>query len=309
MQTLDELNDAFALPDILSFDEPHAGMTRARIHTAHCDAELYLQGAHLTHWKPAGAEPVLFLSEQSAFAPGKAIRGGIPIIFPWFGAPASSPVHTPADAPSHGFARTGSWTLRFAALAGDDLHLSLTLDRDPSVPGMFSALQLGADFVIGSTLQIRLVVLNTAPGEGAAEAHFEEALHTYFHVGDLAGVSVEGLAGTNYLDKTENFTRKKETQTEIHFHGEIDRPYLNTSGPVTLIDQGLRRRIELHKHHSETTVVWNPAAELTSRLPDLAADAWRHFVCIEAANAAENALALKPGEAHTMSVQITVQPL
>ena len=97
-------------------------MIRALITTAACEAELYLQGAHVTSWKPAGQAPVLFLSERSAFEVGKPIRGGIPVIFPWFGAPENSSVHPPAGSVMHGFARITEWTVTFAALAGDEVH-------------------------------------------------------------------------------------------------------------------------------------------------------------------------------------------
>ena len=69
MQNIDQLNASFAIPGVLSFDE-HNGLDRARITTPACTAELYLQGAHITAWQPAGTEPVLFLSDRSAFAPG-----------------------------------------------------------------------------------------------------------------------------------------------------------------------------------------------------------------------------------------------
>src|ERR1700684_620899 len=101
---LQQLNDDFGLPGELSFDEPYPGMTRVVVTTSSCSAELYLQGAHLTHWQPAGEKPVLFLSEKSAFAPGKAIRGGVPVIFPWFG-----PRSDGKPGPAHGLARTALW--------------------------------------------------------------------------------------------------------------------------------------------------------------------------------------------------------
>lgn len=308
MQTADQLHDQFSLPGALTFDEQHPGMPRARIETPACTAELYLQGGHLTQWQPRGQEPVLFLSERSAFAPGKAIRGGIPVIFPWFGAPERSPVGPPAGSPSHGFARTWPWTLRFAALSGDAVHLSLTLDAHESSLG-FGALQLGLDLILGSSLTVRLSAAN---GSSKAEAHpflFEEALHAYFNVGDAETVTLTGLGNTEYLDKTENFARKRQTTPETRFEGETDRPYLHTGATVTLQDPVLCRRLQLTKTNSRTTVVWNPGQELAGRLPDLAPDAWRHFICMETANAGEDAVTLPPGQAHTMSMHVEVLAL
>lgn len=306
MQTVAQLEEEFGIPDCLAFDEPHPGMPCARVVTPFCTAELYLQGAHLTQWQPAGEQPVLFLSERSGFEPGKAIRGGIPVIFPWFGAPDTSPVHPPKGSASHGFARVWPWTLRFAALAGDELHLSLTLDHNERLHALgFDFLPLGVDFILGRTLTVRL----TAANAGKESFLLEEALHTYLRVGDIHRVSVEGLAGLEYLDKTDNFRRKTQEDPTLTFTAETDRPYLNTGSPVTLVDPVLGRRLRVVKGHSLTTVVWNPAAELTAKLPDLAGDDWQHFACLETANAAENAVTLNPGQAHTMQMQLEVHPL
>ena len=118
MQQPDELTEQFAIPECLTFDEPFPGMPRALVSTPQCRAELYLQGAHLTQWQPAGQQPALFLSERSAYLPGKAIRGGIPVVFPWFGAPELSPVHPPAGSAAHGktFTCRLRWTTTRASM-------------------------------------------------------------------------------------------------------------------------------------------------------------------------------------------------
>lgn len=306
MQTAAALNEEFAIPDLLTFDEPYPGMPRACLTSPACTSELYLQGAHLTHWAPSGQEPVLFTSERSSFAPGKAIRGGIPIIFPWFGAPETSPVHPAPGSSSHGFARVWPWTLRFAALAGDDLHLSLTLDHNERLHALgFDFLQLGVDLTLGHTLTVRLTTMNNRN----TAFLLEEALHTYLQIGDIEQVFISGLAGTDYLDKTENFRRKTQNEDQVRFTAETDRPYLGTTAPITLRDPVLRRCLNITKTNSNTTVVWNPAAELTAKLPDLAPDDWHQFACIETANVAENAVTLAPQQAHSMAMHLSVGPM
>lgn len=308
MQTTDQLTREFAIPGVLAFRETHPGMVAVDVTTAACTAQLYLQGAHLTQWQPAGQAPVLFLSERSAFAPGKAIRGGIPVVFPWFASPETSPVHPPAGSPSHGFARTSPWSLRFAAIAGDDVHLSLLLDPAPHREP-FQSLQVGLDISLGNACDVRLTVANASTDPGAAPVLFEEALHTYLHVGDARQVSIEGLRGTAFLDKTDGFQRKTQTEDPLRFHGETDRMYLNTKTSLTLTDPTLKRRLHLRKTGSETTVIWNPATEVAGRLADLGADAWPHFACMETANAGENALRLPAGQAHTMGMHLSVEAL
>jgi glucose-6-phosphate 1-epimerase len=256
LMDLQSLNDNFALPGTLTFDEPHPGMIRAVVSTPACSAELYLHGAHLTQWQPTGEQPVLFLSERSAYSADKAIRGGIPIIFPWFGSPATSPAHPPANAPSHGFARTSPWNLAFAALAGEDLHLTLALEPNEASRAVgYETFQLAYQIILGRKLTLRLTVANTASGDDAQPFLFEEALHTYLSVGDVQQVSLTGLQGTTFLDKTDNFLRKQQAEPTLTLSGETDRPYLDTAAAVVLHDAVLHRRITIRKSNSQTTVI------------------------------------------------------
>jgi glucose-6-phosphate 1-epimerase len=306
-QTIDQLNASFAIPGILSFDE-HGGLLRARITTPVCTGEFYLQGAHVTAWQPANEQPVLFLSEKSAFTPGKAIRGGIPIIFPWFGPRTATPAlegqTQRTDGPSHGFARTQPWRLDFGAYAADELHLSLSLEPTELTRSLgFDNFLVACQITFGRELRIRLSVAN----DGTQPLHFEEALHTYLHVGDVEQARVHGLFETEYLDKTEAFARKTQTEPVLTLTGPTDRPYLNTTSPIVVDDPVLHRRITVTKANSNTTVVWNPWAN--AGLADMPADGWRHMLCIEAANAAENAITLQPREAHVMETTISVEAL
>lgn len=304
MQTAEQLNTDFGLPGQLEFDAPYAGYPRAVITTEACSAQLFLQGAHLTQWQACDRLPALYLSPNSAFALGKAIRGGIPVIFPWFGSPETSPVHVPPGSPSHGFARTAPWTLQFAALAGEDLHLSLTLDRGDEMRALgFSDFELVYEAILGRSLTIRLSVGNT----GNAPLLFEEALHSYLCVSETGDISVSGLKDTEFLDKTENFRRKTQTDTLLRFDGETDRPYLNTTAPVVLRDSGLSRSLTIAKTGSNSTVTWNPGPKLSAKLPDLPPEAWRRFVCIETSNVAENAITLDPGQVHVMEMRLTAE--
>lgn len=302
-QTLDELNASFAIPGILSFDE-HGDLIRARITTPACTGELYLQGAHVTAWQPANEQPVLFLSEKSAFASSKAIRGGIPIIFPWFGSRTATLESPRIDGPSHGFARTQTWKLDFGAYAADELHLSLSLEPTELSRSLgFDKFLLAYQVTFGRKLRLRLSVAN----DGDKPLRIEEALHTYLRVGDVEQAKVHGLFETEYLDKTDNFARKTQTEPVLTLTSLTDRPYLNTTSPIVVDDPVLHRRITVTKGNSNTTVVWNPWAN--AGLADMPEDGWRHMLCVESANAAENALKLQPHEAHVMETTLFVEAL
>lgn len=306
MPTLTELNDQFAIPGALTFATGNGGLLSAHIATPACTAEIYLHGAHITAWQPAGHAPAIFLSERSFFASDKPIRGGVPIVFPWFGARTATPVDPRTDGPSHGFARLSQWQVAFAAFAGEDLHLTLTLSPDETSRSLgFDHFQLIYELVFGVDLRVRLTVAN----QGATPLHFEEALHTYFAVGDATQVQFFGLAGTEFLDKTDAFKRKRQIEEALTLSKETDRPYLNTSATVTLDDPALHRRILIAKTNSLTTVVWNPWDALSAKLPDMSPEGWRSMTCVETANAVENAITLAPGEAHTMEAHIRIEEM
>jgi glucose-6-phosphate 1-epimerase len=304
--TIDELNERFGISGALAFEATGSGLARAKVTTPACTAELYLQGAHLALWQPAGAEPVLFLSEATKLEKGVAIRGGIPVIFPWFGARTATPESPRTDGPSHGFARITEWEVSFAAVVGEDLHLALSLVPDDNARTLgFDHFRVALQFTLGRTLAVKMTVAN----ENSEPLRFEEALHTYLHVGDATQVAVRGLQGTEFLDKPDGYKRKTQAEEPLHFERETDRVYLNTEATVHIDDPVLKRTLVVEKSGSHTTVVWNPWSELSHKLVDMTDDGWRSMVCVETANAAEGAVVLEPRSLHTMEARFRVEPL
>jgi glucose-6-phosphate 1-epimerase len=300
MMDITQLNEHFAIPGVLAFHATPSGLVFAEITTQHSKATVYLQGAHLASWQPVGQQPVLFLSRRSELVPGKAIRGGVPIAFPWFAAR-----HDGKAGPSHGFARTQDWTLAFAALAGDDLHLTFTLGPTELSRSLgYDHFHLVYQLAIGRTLTMQLTVGNDAD----APLIFEEALHTYYSVVDIHEVSVTGLEGTSYLDKMDDM-REKVQHGAVTITEPTDRVYLNTAAACVLHDKAGRRRITVAKTNSNTTVVWNPWESGALKLPDLDPSEWHEFLAIESVNAAANAVTLAPRAAHTMQARVSVEEI
>ena len=268
------------------------------ITTPHATATVYLQGAHITAWQPAGRQPVLFTSRKTELAPGKPIRGGVPIAFPWFAAR-----HDGKPGPSHGFARIQDWTLAFAALAGEDLHLTFTLAPTELSRSLgYDSFRLAYQLVIGRNLSLQLTVANDA----AEPLVFEEALHTYYAVADVHEATVTGLEGVTYLDKVDNFAPKVQQGT-VTFTGQTDRVYLDTAASCVLHDAAGKRQIIVAKENSHTTVVWNPWDTGAAKLPDLDPTEWHEFVAVETVNAAKDSVTLQPGSTHTMQAHISVK--
>lgn len=301
---LQEYTDKHAIPGVISFAANEQGLVYASITSAACNAVLYLQGAHLTEWCPSEHEPVLFLSERSIMAPGKAIRGGVPIIFPWFGARTENKYSSRTDGPSHGFARTSEWQLAETKVKDDDVILKLILNANDATRALgYNDFQVSYELTLGESLGLQLTVENRS----SENLIFEEALHTYFLVGDVQQISIYGLADTTYFDKTDQFKRKYQTESALTLTGETDRPYIGTEAVVEVSDPVLRRQIIVTKDNSRTTVVWNPWKELTSKLADMSPDGWLRMVCVETANAMDDAVTLSPGAQHTISAKIAVK--
>lgn len=297
---INALNDNFGLPGVLAFEEYH-GLARVVITTPAARAVVYLQGAHLAEWQPAGQAPVLFLSEKTAYKKGKAIRGGVPVIFPWFG-----DRHDGKAGPAHGFARAAEWEFLFAALTGEDVHVTLALTPNEATRALgFDKFRVAYQLTIGRTLTLQLSVAN----EAEEPMVFEEALHTYFAVGDVREASVTGLAQTSYFDKRDNGAEKVQTEDPLTLHWTTDRLYFNTEAECVIADPVLKRQISVKKTNSATTVVWNPWSELTPGLADMDADAWPGMLCVECGNAGPNAVTLEPGQVHTMRSSISLETL
>lgn len=290
----------FDIPDALSFEDGQGGLLRAVISTPAAEADVYLQGAHVTHWTPRGQRPVLFVSPKSLFAPGKAIRGGVPVIFPWFGARGDG-----RPGPAHGFARNSEWVIEGTKLRNDGrVEITLALAPNDVTRGFgYSAFHLRFRVTVGSELEMELETCNDAK----EPLTFEEALHTYLAVADIRQASVSGLEGTAYIDKTDGFKRKKLGNEPLRITKETDQVHLSTKSTCVVHDPVWNRRIIVEKNGSDSTVVWNPWTDKTKGMSDMAPDDWKGMICVETANAADNAIHLPPGASHKLTALIRVE--
>jgi D-hexose-6-phosphate mutarotase len=280
------------IPGYVAVVTGNGGLAKMEVTTPFSAAEIYPHGAQVTQFQKRGEPPLLFLSRQSWFAPGRPIRGGVPICFPWFG--------NRAGEPSHGFARISEWELVQSAVAGDGtVTLRFAL---PSIAGREAWKNLRTEFIVtvGGTLTLELVAVNDAC-DGTLE--IENCLHTYFSVGDIGSVSLTGLQHTAYLDDAGGGQgdRKFQAEPALRISSETNRTYLDTAATVEIRDQNLQRAIRVEKHHSQSTVVWNPWT--TQKLPDDFDPAeHRHMVCVESGNVNQNKIALAPGQSSSLKV-------
>lgn len=293
------LNERFGAPGRLVFTAGPGGFPVAEISNDHATATVALHGAQPLAFQPRGQAPVLWVSRQAAFAPGKAIRGGIPICWPWFGPHPSDPAK-----PSHGFARTRPWrVLQADAASGSETTLRLGLSDDEATRALWPhRFELELLVSVGRELQVTLVARNPGPEPFTCTG----ALHSYFAVGDVPAVAIHGLDGCDYLDQIDGHRRKTQAGA-VTFAGEVDRIYLDTDATCTIEDGALGRRIEVAKRGSRATIVWNPWVEKARRLSDFGDDEYRGMVCVETANAGEDVVTVPPGGEHQLAAMIGVR--
>ena len=297
---LTELDRRFAIPGVAKVTEGNGGLPRVQISGAFGSGEVYLHGAQVTSWKPAGHDEVLFVSTKSHWQEGQAIRGGIPICFPWFRAKADD-----AHAPAHGVVRTRSWELESVVESENGVAVSMVTHSDEQSrrwwPGEFRLLHR---VTFGPKLNLELVCTNT----GTMPFRFEEALHTYNRVSDVAKARLQGLDTVQFLDNTDS-NREKTQIGDVAIASQTDSAYMNTGNAVDLLDPAMQRHIRLTKANSRTTVVWNPWREGAAGLKDLGDGEWKQFLCAEASNILGDSVNLDPGQEHKMTAVLSVAKL
>lgn len=265
-------------------------------------ASVLLQGAQLLRFNPTGESNWLWLSEDEPFLAGKAVRGGIPICWPWFGDPHRNPdrvqQHIRAGQ-AHGFARQANWQLDSIEESPHSVLLALVLDT-MHLPGTHWAgqAQVTATFRFSAgALSVALKTINT----DTETLHFSQALHSYFPTPDIRQTRVEGLSGEQYVDTLDNWQTKFQ-QGPLCFQTETDRIY-DVSSPLQLVTPAAS--MCLRQAQARTAVVWNPWEAKAQRLSHFAPSAWQRMFCVETANVLHDAVSLAPGESHTMGFDLS----
>lgn len=263
------------------------GIPVLEIETADSVAQVSPYGAHVLSFRPFedDGRDLLWVSEKSNFTQGKAIRGGIPVCWPWFGN---------AGTPGHGIARIRMWE------TGE-----LRKEPDGSATQTFRltaedfGLRARLDVTVGKSLTVRLTTENISD----KPATLSEALHSYFSVGDIAETEILGLE----CDYQCKLVQKNFTQSgPIRFGGETDRIYDAGSRAAVIRDPVLGRKILVERFGSESAVVWNPWIEKSKNMADFGDEEYRNMLCIEAANAGGDIRVLGPRAKHELSTRISL---
>jgi len=281
----------------ITIDEPAPGYPVIRVSNPQASASVALHGAHVVSYQPAGHQPVIFTSSAAIFSEGKAIRGGIPICWPWFSAHRDGT----KGFPSHGLARTSFWQLDDVTSTGDATTLTLSFATDGSDAAWPYATKATLTITIGVTLSLALRSDNLSN----ETIEISDALHAYFQVAQAQQTEVLGLAGADYVFNLSD-PEVKSQLSPIIISEPIDRVYHSTAA-IDIADRAGERTIHIEKSQSHTTVVWNPGADTAAAMADLANDEYQNFVCVEPANAWPNRIPLPAGTSHTTSMTVSVK--
>jgi len=256
-------------------------------------AKIALQGGHIYHYQAKGSSPLLWLSSANEFVMGKAIRGGVPICWPWFGMNKDD-----ENLPQHGFARTSLFSLHSALELEDGRdRVVLRLGDSKESRALWNyKFELFIEFDIGASLEIRLITNNM--DEEAFE--ITQALHTYFEVSNIEDVIITGLEERPYFDALTQ--EKMQQKGVIRFNKEVDRVYQDANKKIVLKDAS--HSVEIKNSGSNSVVVWNPWVEKSKRMSMMNDDAYKTMVCIETANALDDVKSVRAAEHYILGVQL-----
>ncbi|PTY37301.1 hypothetical protein BGP77_04080 [Saccharospirillum sp. MSK14-1] len=272
------------------------GLVHLTIENRAARAVLYTQGAHLTSYQPQGQPDQLWVSDAETYQAGRAIRGGIPICWPWFGDHESN-----ADAPAHGLARTRVWEWELLAETEQRTDLRLWLDTDGTDPGFPHQARAELLVSVGDSLILALTTQNLSK----QPFQLSQALHSYFPITDLSKAAIGGLDGQFYHNK---LTGQSATwPTSFRVDQEVDCIVLDRGAPLRL-NRGDGHITQIKRQGSRSVVVWNPWVDKSKTLSNFNDHDYQHMLCLEAANAAEDARLLKAGHSHTLICEISSEP-
>ena len=257
-----------------------------RISAGNAELEFSTYGAHILSYKVNGVD-LLWVSEKAVFSPGKAIRGGIPVCWPWFGS---------AGTPTHGVARIAFWDLAGEPVREADGSVSVKMTLTAAEQGLAAVMEIN----LGATLKVSLTTTNIS----SETVKLTEALHTYFAIGDIRKTVVRGFEDTEYFCSLSSRTEKQSGV--IAFEAETDRIYNAGSRIAVIEDLVIDRKIRVVRSGSASAVVWNPWIDKAARMADYGDDEYPEMLCIEAANAGSDLRTLPPGASHTLGTEISL---
>lgn len=298
--TIQQLNADYGIAGQLKFVEGKGGFPLIEIDAPKAKALISVYGGQVLSFQPANEpEDLMFLSEKAYYQDGKAIKGGIPVCWPWFG-----PDPQDLGRPSHGFVRNRLWNvLGTETTAGGEVKVKLGVAATAETREIWpEEFEMAIEISVGDSLTVELMTRN----KGDRAFSITQALHTYFKVGDIEKVKVLGLENINYIDKVDGGTEKLQ-QGEVTIASEVDRIYTEVPNELVIEDPALGRKIRISSTGSKTAVVWNPWIEISGKMADLEDDDYKTLLCVETANAANDVVEVPPSSEYRLVARYRIE--
>lgn len=290
----------YELENELQFVDIEHGFTYIEINNAKAHATISTYSGQVLSYRPKSRnDDLLFVSEKAYYVNGKAIKGGIPVCWPWFGADPDD-----RGRPAHGFVRNRQWevTACESCADGSTKVVMALVDSEDTRAIWPHPFRLSIEITVGNSLKLALLTQNT----GNDSITISQALHTYFYVGDIAEVEVHGLDGASYLDKTDGFAQKTQ-MGPVTIDAEVDRIYTGVTGELVIDDASLGRKIRIASRGCSTAVVWNPWIELAASMGDLDDADYKRMICVETANAGPETAEIAAADSYRLEAEYTIE--
>lgn len=285
------MNTETAHIEILTSED---GMEVVSLRCANAHAQVFLQGAHVSEYCPSGDENLLWMSQSANYALGKAIRGGIPICWPWFGA---SPE---AAEPQHGVARQSRFEVVDHQIK--DAFTSVTLRLDPKALAdyvRYAGLELEVEVRLADFLWMEMRTTN----HSAETKRINDCFHNYFSISDISKTQIPQLEKLTYLDKVQDF-KQCEQQRAFLVDQEVDRVYQGVGNSVSVIPASDDQLIAIDTWGFENLIVWNPWSMKAKEMSDFDDFGYQQMICAEPANATYGSVEIPPGSIHRAGQKI-----
>lgn len=267
------------------------GLEYVNVDTELCQARIFMQGAQIDQFIPAGKPPLLWVSSADDYQPGNGIRGGIPVCWPWFG------MNENPDFPQHGFARNKVWKLESVKMRNQIVDLVFSLPATEFERQYWPHnTEVKVLFSLGESLSVSIVNTNNDD----TSISLTQALHSYFPIGDIHQLTASGFSQSKYIEFGQGPIQ--QPQDTVTFDRETDRVYTDLASCQELhTPQGT---IVVSRENSQSAILWNPWIDKSVRLSRFNNDDYLSMVCLEAANVLEDNVVLAPGESHTLTTHI-----
>jgi glucose-6-phosphate 1-epimerase len=280
------LNERFAVTGAVRFGEGNAEMAKLEMRFNEARLELYLQGAHITRYQPIAGVEVLWMSDTASYSPAKALRGGIPLCWPWFGADTENP-----DRPQHGYARTSDFSV--VSTLADEQATSIVLTLDPAqapYPDWHNRLGLEFEIRLSDTLWMEMRSHNRSD----SPLTLTNALHSYFSISSRSQVAIPAATHLTYLDKLQDYLPQQQASA-LSINGEVDRVYQAPPTTIDLLDPGKGINTSIRSWGNNNLVIWNPGTQKAQLMEDFDDEGYEQMICIEPTIALGQSINLQPG--------------